>query len=307
MNAVLKQVFTREFEVIVVNDGSTDRTGKIAEAFVEEDKRFRLISQENSGPAGARNNGARNARNEIIVFLDSDCVPEKNWLEEMVKPFSDRNVAGVQGAYRSRQKELIAVFGQIEIEHRYELMKKSRKVDWIGSYSAAYKKSIFLEEGGFDEAYRIASGEDPDFSYTLSENGYRLVFNQNAIVWHYHPASLPKYLRAKFYRGYWRVRLYRKHLGKMVSDSYTPQEIKLQIMCFYSGIVFLGISFFSAQFLYLGAALLGMIVLLAIPFYLWAMKRNAGAGMTAPIIILLRTIAYSCGMAMATINGKVFA
>ncbi len=71
----MSQVAGRNAEILVVNDGSTDDTARVVENYPG----VRLISQANSGPAAARNHGAEEARGEIILFTDDDCVPTPNW------------------------------------------------------------------------------------------------------------------------------------------------------------------------------------------------------------------------------------
>ncbi len=113
--AVLNQIGLEESnEVIVVDDGSTDRTSEIVEGFDVE-----VIRLEGEGPGAARNAGAEIARGEILLFTDSDCEPAENWLSEMVKPFEDPNVIGVRGAYTTRQRELPARFVQQEYAYQY--------------------------------------------------------------------------------------------------------------------------------------------------------------------------------------------
>lgn len=231
LDALLNQTI-HPSEIIVVDDGSTDDTFHVLETY----SLVKVISQKNQGPAKARNAGAYAAKSDIILFLDSDCVPEKNWMEEMLQPFDDEKVVGVQGSYKTRQTSLVARFDQLDIEYRYERMKRAKVLDWIGSYSAAYRRKIFLSEGGFDETFPKASGEDAEFSYRLSKKGHRLVFAPLAIVYHTHPETLLRYLRVKFFRAYWRTRMYLKHPEKSVRDSYTPHLLKLN---FFIGGLFL--------------------------------------------------------------------
>ncbi len=220
----------RDFEVLVIDDGSTDQTAKI----VSEFKNVKLSAQKNAGPAVGRNRGAQKAQGELVVFLDSDCVPKKNWLFEMLKPFDDPTVTGVQGQYENGVNHWVAEFVQLEIEERYERMKKSMaehgRIDFVSTYSAGYRKKVFLENGGFDESFRTASGEDTDLSFRLADKGFKLVFAPNAVVRHFHPTSLVKYFKTKFFRAYWRARLYKKNPGKIAGDSYTNPLIKLQIL-----------------------------------------------------------------------------
>jgi len=299
VDSLLKQKFPGKYEIIVVDDGSTDGTAKKVRGI----KGVKLIRQKNSGPAAARNNGARNARHEIIVFIDGDCEAEKNWLEEMARPFKNKKVAGVQGAYRTKQKEFVARFAQAEIEYRYKKMLSSNNIDWIGSYSAAYRKNIFLKEQGFSREFLKASGEDPDLSYKLSEKGYALKFNPNAIVYHSHPSSLGDYLRKKYVHAFWRVLLYKKHSGKAANDSYTPQLLKAQIGFLGLFLAFLALSAFSQNLLFLALLCLVFFVFSTLPFVFFALRRGFFMGLASFFILLARDIAFIAGLAGGTIRG----
>ncbi|MDP2666545.1 MAG: glycosyltransferase [Candidatus Diapherotrites archaeon] len=290
-------------EIIVVDDGSTDGTPEMAKSY----RSVRVISQENQGPAKARNKGARESKNPIIVFLDSDCVPEKNWLAEMVKPFIDEKVAGVQGAYRTHQKSLVARFDQADIEFRYEKMKRSSFLDWIGSYSAAYRKDIFLSHGGFDEHFPRASGEDAEFSYRLSEKGYRLVFNPAAIVYHSHPDTVERYIHVKHVRAYWRMRMYLKHPRKAVQDSYTPTMLKFNV-AFSLGILFFAlISIPIPDYTFwvrVSALAYVFTFLFSIP-HIW--RHGIHFVAIAFGLYFLRSIAFATGMIRGFLDEKVWA
>ncbi|MFH1644099.1 MAG: glycosyltransferase [bacterium] len=301
IQAIQEQETKEETELIIVDDNSTDKT-------VQEIKKFnkiKLIQQEkNSGPAVARNTGAKNAKGEIIIFTDSDCVPEKNWLDEMIKPFENSKVVGVQGAYKTKQKNLTAKFVQIEIEDRYDLMKKKEFIDFIGSYSAAYRKKVFLEFKGFNEKFPSASGEDPELSYRIEKKGLKLKFNPNAIVYHKHPESFLQYLKIKFFRGYWRILLYKNHQDKMIKDSYTPQILKFQIILMYAMIIGLITELvIPINFIPFYAFLLIFLVTL-IPFTLKALKKDFFIGLISPKIIFFRTFAFCTGLIWGLIKVK---
>ena len=105
LEALRKQDCSVEFEVIVVNDGSTDDTLQILKQY----QGVRVISQANAGPAAARNRGVQEASGEFVLFTDDDCEPVPNWLEEMLKPFDDPEVVGAKGVYRTYQRELLLV------------------------------------------------------------------------------------------------------------------------------------------------------------------------------------------------------
>ncbi len=299
LNSVLRQKEPGSFEVIVVDDGSTDKTAEIVKKF----RKVRLIQQKNSGPATARNNGVKQARGDVIVFTDDDCIAEQGWLKEMLTPFKDKSVSGVQGAYASMQKEFMARFSQMEIEYRYEKMKKQKFIDFIGSYSAAYRKKDFLEVNGFDSRFKIASGEDPDFSFKLAEKGKKLVFNPKAVVFHKHPVSPAGYFRTKFFRAFWRVRLYKKHSEKAVKDSYTPQLMKARIVLIGLALLAGAGSLFSSFSFGLMLGLLSVAILSTAPFTVFAAKRNFALGFFSPLILLVRDFLFLAGLGTGIVKG----
>ena len=284
------------FEVIVVDDGSNDGTKDAAAKYP-----VRYIYQQNRGPAAARNNGANQAQGEIILFTDADCVPQPNWIEEMIKPLDDPQVVGVKGVYKTRQKELVARLVQIEYEHKYERMKKFKYIDFIDTYSAGYRKDIFLKYNGFDERYPKASVEDQEFSFRLSHDGHKMVFNPDAVVFHKHSASLMGYLRKKYKIAFWKVFLLKRHPGKMKTDTHTPQSLKIQMMLALPAL--LGIAGPVYQPMYYVSALSLLVFLLScIPFVLFALKRNPAVAFVSPIILFLRSLALSLGLGVGLIK-----
>lgn len=293
LQALLAQTVEREAcEVLVIDDGSTDRTGEAARQYP-----VRLMRQENRGPAAARNHGAREAKGEILLFTDSDCVPSPDWIREMAEPFADPAVAAVKGAYRTSQRSLVARFAQAEFEERFEMLKKADSIDMVDTYSAAFRREIFWGEGGFDESFPVANNEDTDLSYKLSAAGHKMVFNPAAVVYHLrHPDSVRRYMKQKFGRGYWRMVVYEKFPGKMVKDTYTPQSLKFQILFLFAAFFFAAFvpltrasawpaAFFSLA--YLGATF---------PFTLFALGRDAAVGVLSPLFLAMRALAIGSGV-----------
>jgi len=281
-----------EYEIIVVDDGSRDGTAKIVKTFP-----VRYLHQPNKGPAAARNHGSHVARGLIILFTDSDCVPAPDWLEKMTGSFADPDVVAVKGAYRTNQRSLFARFAQVEFEERFEMLKRVASIDMVDTYSAAYRTDVFRQVGGFDESFPVANNEDTELSYKLSRMGRKMVFNPDAVVFHLnHPDSLRRYARLKFWRGYWRMVVYRRYPDKMMKDSYTPQTLKLQIL-----FLFLAAGWLPAMLLWpkvvvcpLSATIL-LYGLSMAPFALLAIRRDPVIGMLSPFFLSIRAASLGLG------------
>ncbi len=293
LQALARQSLPRsEYEVIVVDDDSSDSTRATAARYEVE-----VLTQAHQGPAAARNLGADEAQGEIVLFTDADCVPAHNWIEVMLSAFSDPQISGVKGAYRTRQRELIARFVQLEYEDKYDKMKKSRYIDFVDTYSAAYRKSVLRGSRGFDSAFPRASGEDVELSYRLAKRGHRMVFVPEAVVYHRHADSIWKYLKRKFHVGYWRVLMYRLHPDKVFADSHTPQILKVQV-----GLIVLCMLLLPSAFkwprLWVGP-LAGILAFIAttLPFSIKAFGKDRGVGLLSPLLLFLRAGALAAGLA----------
>lgn len=293
LNSLIHQSINKEdYEVIVIDDGSTDNTGDIVKRFP-----VKYVLQLNQGPAAARNHGAREAAGTIILFTDSDCVPASNWIEEMVRPFEVSGIAAVKGAYRTSQRSFAARFAQIEFEERFEILKRAESIDMVDTYSAAFRREIFWQEGGFDESFPSANNEDTDLSYKLSSAGRKMVFNPKAIVRHLrHPDTLWRYARQKFWRGYWRMVVYGRFPQKMVKDTYTPQSLKFQILFIFSSMPFIALSAFFSTSLYPAIVLFVFFVVSALPFSFFAIRRDFMAGLISPFCLAVRALSVGSGV-----------
>ena len=294
LSALEAQSIDRDcYEIILVDDGSTDRTPQIA-----QQHQVAVLTQANSGPAAARNLGAAAARGELLLFTDADCAPSPDWIERMIEPFSEPSLVGTKGVYLTRQPQLVARFVQLEYETKYRRMARKMaqdgRIDFIDTYSAAYRKDVFLANGGFDAAY--LGTEDQEFSFRLARKGYRLSFNPQAVVYHRHVVDLGAYWHRKFKIGYWKALLLRQHPDRVAQDSHTPQLLKVQMGL--AAMMSLGAAgalvWSPAQWLALGVALL--FLLSSLPFVLGVLARDPAVALASPLFLLVRAYALGVGL-----------
>ncbi len=213
-----------DYELIIVDDGSTDDTTTIARQYPLE-----IILNENQGPAAARNAGARAAKGTILVFTDADCFPDPDWLKNLTRQFDDPHVVGIKGAYRSEQRDPVARFVQLEYEEKYRRLLAQTSIDFIDTYSAAYRSDIFLLNGGFNELFPVPSVEDQEFSFRLARKGYKMVFEPQARVCHLHDRTMGEYFRRKLNIGYWKAVMLHWIPEKTFADSHTAPTQRLEI------------------------------------------------------------------------------
>ena len=217
------------YEVIVVDDGSQDQTGKVAQAMGAL-----VIESRHVGPAAARNAGANLARAEIIVFTDADCEPTPDFLERLLEPFDAPVVSGARGVYLTQQTSLVARFIQLEYEERYQRIAQVEAskgtVDALDTSYAAYRRDVFLQAGGFDTRFLSAAVEDHELSFRLARQGHIFRFIPEAAVYHWHVDSIAKYARRKFKIGYWKAFLAKQQPDYALHDAHTTQSLKLQIL-----------------------------------------------------------------------------
>lgn len=292
----------QHLEIIVVDDGSTDQTAAVIRPFA-----VRYLHQPNQGPAAARNAGAALAKGELLLFTDADCVPAANWVAEMVAAFRPPEVMAVKGAYRTKQRQLVARFVQIEFEERFALLTKAGTTDMVDTYSAGYRAEVFTELGGFDTLFPVANNEDTELSYRLAARGLRMVFNPLAIVYHLnHPDSLWRYARLKFSRGYWRMLVYRRFPAKMLGDTYTPKSLKIQIVLILALLAGLPLPLILGGW-GLGLPILALIcfVVACWPFMVTAFAKDRAVGFCSPCFLAVRALALGLGAVCGGCRGRL--
>lgn len=306
LDALAQQTVAADsFEIIVVDDGSADATAAVVQSWAERHPhlRTRLVQQANAGPAAARNCGAQLAQAPIVLFTDADCAPAPGWVQALLAACADPTVAGAKGVYRTDQCELVARFVQAEYEDRYDRMAGRPQIDFVDTYSAAYRRDIFLANGGFDSTFPTASVEDQEFSFRLASRGHRLVFVPEAAVIHLHDRTLREYARRKFLIGYWKARVTQRHPDRLMQDSHTPQVLKIQILLVALILVALpGLLLRRGGTAPLLAGLGLSFLATTAPFVRKLARRSTALALSGPFLVGVRAVALGCGFALGVVR-----
>lgn len=192
-----------EVEVLVIDDGSTDQTMAALSARSDPFELRVLRHDHSQGPARARNLGARQARSELLAFLDSDIIVDPKWWQAAAPHFDDPQVAGVEGATVPFE----ATTPPTPFTHVVANTTGGRFL----TCNILYRRNVLLEAGEFDERFKYADREDTDFAFTVLENGHKIKFEPLATVLHpIVPASKCFYFKKASY-GEHESLLRRKH------------------------------------------------------------------------------------------------
>jgi GT2 family glycosyltransferase len=186
----LARVDYPNFEVIVVDDGSTDATAEIARGYD-----VTLLSTPNQGLGAARNVGLGAATGEIVAYLDDDAYPDPQWLTYLALSLRDGEWCGVGGPnlLPPEDGEIAECVANSPGGPAHVLLS-DRAAEHIPGCNMAFRKSWLEAVGGFDPRYR-AAGDDVDVCWSLQERGGALGFHPAALVWHHRRSSLVRYWR----------------------------------------------------------------------------------------------------------------
>lgn len=195
----------KDFEVILVDDASRDRTPQVIESFP-----YRLIRMaQNRGPAHCRNVGARNASGRILVFIDSDCRASKDWLETIDRNFSKNDAEALMGKLVLMPSTYLGdsisalgfpAGGAIGFEKIWKVDSKGYTHS-LSTCNCAVKRDVFDRVGGFDASFPYAGGEDSLLAYCLKKNEFRIKYCPDVVVFHKARDSFSGFLRWQFRRG----------------------------------------------------------------------------------------------------------
>ncbi|WP_374363536.1 glycosyltransferase family 2 protein [Cloacibacterium sp.] len=212
LNSLIAQT-DKNFEVIIVDDGSMIDLLPTVETF-KEMLEIQYFKKENSGPGLSRNYGARRAKNDWLVFVDSDVIVEKDYIENIKKNLEKTECAAFGGADKAHkgfnilQKAISYSMTSVFTTGGIRGNKKAVTKFQPRSFNMGVNKEIFLSIGGFSE---MRIGEDPDLSMTIWEKGYKTAFFDDIGVYHKRRTDLGKFSKQVYQFGCARPILNQRH------------------------------------------------------------------------------------------------
>lgn len=296
IEALVSQSYSGPKEIIVVDDGSHDDTSKIVQSFPD----VVYVHQENQGPAAARNRGFAVSRGAFVFFTDSDCIPEPQWIEKCLQGFSREDIAVVCGSYGIENTEFLlsrSIHAEIIYRHQRHMPDFPKS---FGSYNFCVRRNVFSMVGGFNTSYRNASGEDNDLSYKIINAGFKIFFSRHALVRHFFPTFILKYLKEQFSHGFWRVLMYRDHPHMALGDDYTfwKDIVEPPLVLLFAFALVIGVwvpPFNTLAF--------GILVVLSLTEFVFSFRmiKAPGHAIFYAFVMLLRAVARTIGFVTGSI------
>ncbi len=179
-----------DYEVILVDDGSTDETKEIASRF----PLVRVIHQANEGLSVARNVGLRAAAGSIIAYTDSDCFADPHWLSNLVYQLQHTGASAVGGPNLTPDDGWLPTCVSIAPGQPTHVLKSDQVAEHIPGCNMAFRREALEAINGFNSVYRKA-GDDVDVCWRLQDAGMWITFSPGAIVWHHRRRDPQAYLR----------------------------------------------------------------------------------------------------------------
>lgn len=199
-----------DYEVILVDDGSSDGTADLVREFPSV--RYER-HPENLGLSEARNTGIKLATGEVVAFTDADCRPDEDWLDHLVHDLITQGTAGIGGHnLLPPDDSALAAVVMAAPGGPLQVMLTDREAEHLPGCNMAFWRATLLEVGGFDPVFRRA-GDDVDLCWRLQNLGRKLGFSPGGFVWHYRRSTVRAYLQQQHGYGDAEAMLERKHPG----------------------------------------------------------------------------------------------
>jgi cellulose synthase/poly-beta-1,6-N-acetylglucosamine synthase-like glycosyltransferase/spore germination protein YaaH/peptidoglycan/xylan/chitin deacetylase (PgdA/CDA1 family) len=211
-----------DMEVVVVNDGSKDRTLEVLHQAFENEPRVRIFTQPNRGKSAALNHAIREARNEILVALDADTIFRFGTIEKLVRHFSNPHVGAVSGNARvGNRNSWLTRFQSIEYICGFNLDRRAldllNAITVVPGAVGAWRKSLIVNLGGFGDD---TLAEDTDLTLSIRRQGYEIRYEEQAIAYTEAPERTRDLAKQRFRWSFGTLQAAWKHRDATFNPNY---------------------------------------------------------------------------------------
>jgi glycosyltransferase involved in cell wall biosynthesis len=220
----LAQQSFKDFEVLIVEDGSTLPCKQVVERYADK-LNISYYTKPNSGPGGTRNYGATKSNGDYLIILDSDCVLPSRYLAEVNSELTARPCDAFGGpdaahsSFTPMQKAVNYAMTSFFTTGGIRGGKKQLETFHPRSFNMGIKKTVYEALGGFAD---MRYGEDIDFSIRIFEQGYKVRLFPCAYVFHKRRTNMRKFFRQVYHSGTARIDLYKKHPSSLRIVHFLP-------------------------------------------------------------------------------------
>lgn len=288
----------RTLEAIVVDDCS--RNDSIRKVVGGYDFARYIRLERNSGPAIARNTGAKSARNEILIFVDSDVILNNDTLSKIREKFDrDDSIEILGGEY-----DLVPANPSTSTTFKSLMVRswcpKGSTVTVFLTRLGAIKKSIFDKFGGFDAELKTASVEDYELARRLTKSGYAIYYDSSLTVKHHFP-SFRSQLKLFFHRSFMWIYIFRKH-GQFDNTCTTPLQAVTQL-CGFFAVIFLLLGIAQIKYFSVFLIFLALFIMTNLKFFKLAFEHE---GLIFALKSVPMCLAISCSIVLGSAWGVIY-
>jgi len=287
LEAIFSQTY-KPYEVIVVDGRSTDKTVEKAKLFP-----VKVVYEDYGTVGGARQVGLENARGDYVAFTDADCIPERNWLENLVRGFEvDNGVLGVGGGIKNVgegiwEKSITFIMDTFlgsanSVQGR--LFKVKKFVRSISGCNSMYRRKVLLKVGGVNVTLSV--NEDTELNRRLLKVG-KLLYVPNAIVLHYQGRGLRGFAKRMYQFGFGRGKL------RLWDLQCIPPVATLILMI---------LSLIFTHWIFLGAIIAYSLVLTVMGLKIAIRKKDFRYAVSIPIVYFIEHSLYTIGFWLGLIT-----
>jgi glycosyltransferase involved in cell wall biosynthesis len=287
-------------ELIIADDGSSDHTHEVVDSFRSQlPFALHFYSQKNQGPGAARNMGMEKANGDFFIFIDSDCTVPADWLQQIDRQLSlqQADAFGGRDSFRSDFPDLLKAINYSMTSFlttgglRGRKGKKFAKF-YPRSFNMGLSRQLYQKIGGFGS---LRHGQDIEYSHRMIKSGARIIYINEAVVYHKRRTSLKKFFRQVFNWGVARINLYRIDPGMLEPLHAAPAIVTLGLILMVICSILFRPVWFATRWIFA----LALLVLLISGIHAAIKYRSRAMLYLVPLVMPIQILGYGLGFLLA--------